>query len=1121
MSNSSFAAASAAAAAATAAASASASTTTTTTTGTTATEDTGDYLDRKLELLESRFTQPIGLLNAVGEGGGVVGITTDPNSFASPLFGIGGSAGGGGDGDCEENSNLSEHSFSFSGNTSNTNNTNSNPQLTRTMTVRKKQIGGPLTSLDRVSRAAERHMRKVAATSPVNGNNNSNNALSNFSFSSNNSGNNSGTNSNNSNSQQTVVTGNKTQTQSPSHSQLSQSSTDMNRIDHRVAAESPPVLISPLLHKGGGVGVTVGVIGGGVAANTSTPTTTNHKKPNVARALLINNEKNEQHQQQQQQQQLPKSTGSATKRKSVPKRKISSIQDRLLMSPNNNNSNKTLSFASGTHTNHTTNTTPTTPTKKLKSTHTHTTTAAAAATALNSATTSSSRSRSPLRSSSGLGLLSDHSRDRSNGVGGGGNTKKPKSLVPPPNNKSIHDFFSAATHHTKKKHPHPHPHPHPHSHNSSVGTTSHGKNSSNNSNAVVAAVNGTPTMALQGQRNNNNANGIATATTTTASTVGTHQSSSSSSEIVHSTTSSGTSTKNPATATAAASAAALVTEQWQTKYSALQQQLQDKEEQLKAVTGNKTILHTALQQALTKTRKELQDLHDTTTQERTQRNAILEETLRWKFHKQAQDLRVHLSQDGNRLGKIVSTRAGMRVIDTWEEGSASKDWQARKEDWVKKHRTLLERQDHLKQRLKTQQQQQQQQQEQEQQQPPPDGGIHNNNNDNNNNNDKVNNNNTAMMMILSSLEIQEAKESIQMHLETLCREEQELLQEEKTLNEEKSEHIRALKRVASEDASGFRAHPKLHNRYVLECVLGKGGFSEVWKGYDLQTLREVAVKIHQLDPRWPDSKKENYTKHVAREYEIHRNVRHARIVSLYDVFEIDNNSFATVLECCQGTDLDTLLKRKKRLPERQARAILLQILTGMQYLSQPSTGSSNSSSSSNATNKNGGDRQGIIHYDLKPGNILFDEFGDAKITDFGLSKIVDTPDSAESMELTSQGAGTYWYLPPECFVITTSEQQPVRISNKVDVWSIGVIFYQMLYGKRPFGEGQSQDKLLADHTMLNAQEVQIPNKPVVSEKGKEFVKQCLMYDQTFRPTIAQLCEHPYVLQNNMNNHMEG
>jgi tousled-like kinase len=191
----------------------------------------------------------------------------------------------------------------------------------------------------------------------------------------------------------------------------------------------------------------------------------------------------------------------------------------------------------------------------------------------------------------------------------------------------------------------------------------------------------------------------------------------------------------------------------------------------------------------------------------------------------------------------------------------------------------------------------------------------------------------------------------------------------------------------------------------LLSLLGKGGFSEVWRAYDLFELREVAIKIHQLDPRWSDAKSENYTKHVAREYDIHKEVRHPRIVSLYDVFEIDTNSFATVLEICNGTDLEALLKERKRLAESHARAILLQVLSGMKYLSSPSEDNS---------------RRAIIHYDLKPGNILFDEHGDAKITDFGLSKIMDSQDPAESMELTSQGAGTYWYLPPECFDTTKS-----------------------------------------------------------------------------------------------------
>lgn len=78
---------------------------------------------------------------------------------------------------------------------------------------------------------------------------------------------------------------------------------------------------------------------------------------------------------------------------------------------------------------------------------------------------------------------------------------------------------------------------------------------------------------------------------------------------------------------------------------------------------------------------------------------------------------------------------------------------------------------------------------------------------------------------------------------------------------------------------------------------------------------------------------------------------------------------------------------------------------------------------------------------------------------------------------------SYWYLPPECF----QTSQPPRITNKVDVWSVGVVFYQLLYGRRPFGEGLSQEHILRNNVMLQATQVQFPPKPAVSQEAKDFI----------------------------------
>ena len=109
-------------------------------------------------------------------------------------------------------------------------------------------------------------------------------------------------------------------------------------------------------------------------------------------------------------------------------------------------------------------------------------------------------------------------------------------------------------------------------------------------------------------------------------------------------------------------------------------------------------------------------------------------------------------------------------------------------------------------------------------------------------------------------------------------------------------HIRELKRLRDEESSDFAHHPTLNGRYVLLKLLGKGGFSEVFLAFDVVEVRRVALKIHSLDVHWTEEKKENYTKHACREYNIHRSLDHPNVVRLYDVFEIDSNSFCTVLE---------------------------------------------------------------------------------------------------------------------------------------------------------------------------------------------------------------------------------
>ncbi|KAM4692670.1 serine/threonine-protein kinase tousled-like 2 isoform 1-T1 [Rhinophrynus dorsalis] len=430
-------------------------------------------------------------------------------------------------------------------------------------------------------------------------------------------------------------------------------------------------------------------------------------------------------------------------------------------------------------------------------------------------------------------------------------------------------------------------------------------------------------------------------------------------------------------------------------------------------------------------------------------------------------------QDRLRLGHFTTVRHGASFTEQWTDGYAFQNL-IKQQERINSQREEIERQRKLLAKRK----------------PPAMGQAPPANNEQKQRKNKTNG---AENEALTLAEYHEQEEIFKLRLGHLKKEEAEIQAELERLERVRNLHIRELKRIHNEDNSQFKDHPTLNDRYLLLHLLGRGGFSEVYKAFDLTEQRYVAVKIHQLNKNWRDEKKENYHKHACREYRIHKELDHPRIVKLYDYFSLDTDSFCTVLEYCEGNDLDFYLKQHKLMTEKEARSIIMQIVNALKYLNEI--------------------KPPIIHYDLKPGNILLvngTACGEIKITDFGLSKIMDDDsyNSVDGMELTSQGAGTYWYLPPECFVVG---KEPPKISNKVDVWSVGVIFYQCLYGRKPFGHNQSQQDILQENTILKATEVQFPPKPVVTPEAKAFIRRCLAYRKEDRIDVQQLASDPYLL----------
>ena len=342
----------------------------------------------------------------------------------------------------------------------------------------------------------------------------------------------------------------------------------------------------------------------------------------------------------------------------------------------------------------------------------------------------------------------------------------------------------------------------------------------------------------------------------------------------------------------------------------------------------------------------------------------------------------------------------------------------------------------------------------------------------------------------------DTKESISLAESILKRTEEQIRERQRKLHADRIAYMKQLKTYRAQEDSTFNNYPRLGQmeRFQLLNMLGKGGFSEVYKAYDLITHCFVAVKIHEIRKDMDEAQRQNYVRHTTQEYRIHKTLKHRRIVRLLDHFAIDAMSFGVAMEYSEGVDLDTFLKAHGPMTEKEARGVIIQILSALRYMNTPP--------------------HKVIHYDLKPGNVLYNK-GNVKIVDFGLSKIVDhsVTGGHDTIELTSQGAGTYYYLPPECFNVTAplaSGSGQLKVSNKVDVWSVGVVFYELLFGRKPFGDGQSQE-----HILRSAQTIFNPNADLIfpgkiSKQAEEFIRRLLTYDVRRRPDVIEASNDPYV-----------